>query len=175
MLRRLLLAVAFVCALPAAAPIAAQAVVRPADALSQRLLAVQNAERARAGVAPLEWDPGLAQAAASYARTLAAIGRLQHSPKQARPGQGENLWMGTRGAFTPEQMIGSWIAERSHFRPGIFPNVSTTGNWMDVGHYTALIWPTTTRVGCAIYSSPQWDFLVCRYSPSGNIDGRQVP
>lgn len=159
----------------AAAQLSAPPVVRPADTLSQRLLAAQNTERVRLGLVPLQSDPALAQSAASYARTLAAIGHLQHSPRESRPGQRENLWMGTRGAFTPEQMVGSWIAERRYFRPGIFPNVSTTGNWMDVAHYTTLIWPTTTRVGCAIYSTPQWDFLVCRYSPPGNIDGRQVP
>jgi hypothetical protein len=61
------------------------------------------------------------------------------------------------------------------FVPGVFPAVSRTGNWIDVAHYTQIVWPTTTRVGCAIYSSRSWDFLICRYSPSGNIDGRRVP
>ena len=83
--------------------------------------------------------------------------------------------MGTRGAFTPEQMIASWAEERRMFRPGIFPAVSSTGNWLDVSHYTTMIWPTTTRVGCALYSSASWDFLICRYSPPGNIDGQRVP
>jgi len=83
--------------------------------------------------------------------------------------------MGTRGVFSPEQMIGSWLMERSQFRPGIFPYVSRTGNWLTVAHYTQIVWPTTTRVGCAIHSSRSWDFLICRYSPPGNIDGRRVP
>jgi hypothetical protein len=37
-----------------------------------------------------------------------------------------------------------------------------------------MIWPTTTRVGCALASTPRTDYLVCRYSPAGNIDGRWV-
>lgn len=127
------------------------------------------------GVPPLAWDPALAASAASYGPVLAAIGQLRHSPKDTRPGQRENLWMGTRGAFTPEQMVSTWTAERRFFRPGIFPNVSSTGNWADVAHYTTLIWPTTTRVGCAIHRTPDWDFLICRYSPPGNIDGGAVP
>jgi hypothetical protein len=72
-------------------------------------------------------------------------------------------------------MVSTWTGERRFFRPGIFPNVSTTGNWLDVSHYTTLIWPTTTRVGCSIHRTPDWEFLICRYSPPGNIDGRPVP
>ncbi|MND01029.1 Cysteine-rich secretory protein family protein [compost metagenome] len=71
-------------------------------------------------------------------------------------------------------MVGSWIDERRYFRPGIFPNVSSTGNWLDVGHYSLMLWPTVTAVGCAVHRSPRWDYLICRYSPRGNIDGRRV-
>ena len=140
-----------------------------------RLLASHNIERARVHSPPLQWDPQLAAAAASYGPTLARLGRLQHSPRSSRPGQRENLWMGTRGAFSPEQMVGSWINERRMFRPGVFPNVSRTGNWLDVSHYTQLIWKGTTRVGCAIQPAGQWEYLICRYSPPGNVDGRSVP
>ncbi|HEY1142958.1 MAG TPA: CAP domain-containing protein [Sphingomicrobium sp.] len=155
-----------------AAPLGAAAYYLPSA--SARILAMQNAERARLGVAPLQWDAGLAAAAASYGPTLARLGRLQHSPKQLRPGQHENLWMGTHGAFSPEQMVGAWIAERAYYRPGVFPYVSRTGNWSDVGHYTQMVWRGTTHVGCAIYPTGGWDYLICRYSPPGNVDGRRV-
>ena len=154
----------------AASPALAQ--VAALDPVSARLLAAHNRERAAMGVPPLAWDPVLAASAASYGPTISAIGRLQHSPRQSRPGQRENLWRGTRGAYSPEQMIASWAAEKRYFRSGIFPNVSTTGNWLDVSHYTTMMWPATTRVGCAIYSDRAWDYLICRYSPPGNIDGR---
>jgi hypothetical protein len=145
------------------------------DPASARLLAAHNRARAAAGVSPLVWDPVLARHAAAYGPVLSALGRLQHSPKQSRAGERENLWMGTAGVYSPEQMVGTWLAERRYFRPGIFPAVSATGNWYDVAHYTAIIWPTTSRVGCAIYRRGGWDFLVCRYSPPGNIDSRPVP
>lgn len=143
--------------------------------IGSRLLAMHNFERERMQAAPLQWDPQLAAAAASYGPHLARIGRLQHSPRTNRPGQRENLWMGTRGAYSPEQMVGSWLEEKREFRPGVFPNVSRTGNWEDVAHYTQLISRDTTRVGCAVHQTPQWDFLICRYSPPGNIDGRMMP
>lgn len=130
-----------------------------------------NRERAAYGSPPLAWDEDLARGATAYARILASEGRLRHSAKGERRGQGENLWLGTRGAYAPGAMTGTWLEEKRFFRRGVFPNVSRTGDWRHVGHYTAMIWPTTTRVGCGLASSPRWDVLVCRYSPSGNRDG----
>ena len=143
--------------------------------LDARLLALHNRERAAVGTPALTWDPALATAAAAYAPQLARLGRLVHSPDSARPGQGENLWMGTRGAYSLEEMAGSWAAEKRLFRAGVFPNVSTSRNWSDVGHYTQMIWRSTTRLGCALHRTRRWDFLVCRYAPYGNVDGQPVP
>lgn len=137
-------------------------------------LSDHNRERAAYGVAPLAWDEGLARGAAAYARILASEGQLRHSAKGERAGQGENLWLGTRGAYAPGMMTRTWADEKRFFRRGIFPNVSRTGDWRHVGHYTAMIWPTTTRVGCGLASSPRWDVLVCRYSPAGNRDGVRI-
>jgi hypothetical protein len=143
--------------------------------LEARLLALHNRERASTGAAPLVWDAGLASAAAAYGPALERLGKLAHSPPGIRFGQGENLWMGTRDAYELEEMVGSWAAERSLFRPGFFPTVSTSRNWSDVAHYTQMIWKGTTRVGCAVRKSRKWDFLICRYSPPGNVVGQRVP
>ena len=77
-------------------------------------------------------------------------------------------------AYNFEQMVAGWTSERRWFAPGIFPAVSRSGNWEDVGHYTQMVWPTTTRVGCAMATNAGNDFLVCRYSPAGNVTGRPV-
>jgi hypothetical protein len=143
--------------------------------LATRLLALHNRERQAVGARPLTWDPILASAAAAYGPELGRRGRLVHSASAARPGQGENLWMGTRGAYGLEEMAGSWAAEKRLFRAGTFPDVSTSGRWADVGHYTQMIWRSTTRVGCAVHRSDRWDFLVCRYAPPGNFMGQRVP
>ena len=140
-----------------------------------RILAAHNTERARMGMPPLVWDNELGNAAAAYAQQMAFTGMFQHSNRQARRGTGENLWMGTHGAFNVEAMVAGWAAEKRYFVPGIFPNNSSSGNWEDVGHYTQMIWATTTRIGCAIASTPRIDYLVCRYASAGNIDGHRVP
>lgn len=143
--------------------------------LAQVLLAAHNRERSTVRAPMLRWDTQLAASASVYAAELARRGELVHSSRASRPGQGENLWMGTAGAYSPEQMVQSWANERRMFRPGTFPNVSTSGNWSDVGHYTQMIWRSTTAVGCAIQRSGRWDVLVCRYSPAGNVRGQAVP
>ena len=139
-----------------------------------RVLAAHNAVRAQAGAAGLVWDPALGTAAAKYAVQLAVTNAFQHSDRKARPGTGENLWMGSRGSYSVETMVGGWASERRLFVPGAFPNNSRSGNWADIGHYSQMIWPTTQRIGCALASNATTDYLVCRYWPAGNIDGRLI-
>ena len=143
--------------------------------LPGRLLALHNRERAAIGMPALVWDNRLATAAAAYGPRLAQAGRLAHSPNDARPGQGENLWMGTAGAFSLEEMVGGWAGEKRLFRPGVFPNVSSSGHWADVAHYTQMIWRGTNAVGCALHRGRSDDFLICRYAPAGNVVGQRVP
>lgn len=169
----MLLLVVAGCAPIAPAP---RIVPQPGPMVDPRIiwLNAHNRERAAFGSRPLVWDASLAAQARAYASELAQLGRLQHAPKARRPGQGENLWMGSRGAYVPEAMVASWASERRWFRHGIFPAVSTTGRWSDVGHYTQIVWPRTSRLGCGMASSARWDVLVCRYSPPGNQDGTRI-
>ena len=144
--------------------------------LGERLLAAHNRERAAANLAPLKWDESLAADAEQWGEEMAARDYFEHSPDDpdAEEPQGENLWKGTRGHFAPEDMVGLWIEEKKHFRPGIFPAVSRTGDYEDVGHYTQLMWRSTGQVGCAVTQSDDYDYLVCRYSEAGNVDGERV-
>ncbi len=141
--------------------------------LQNTMMKAHNDARARVGAPKLIWNAELAKDAKSYANTMVRTGKFAHDPQTGRnPRQGENLWVGTRDAYSYVEMVGAWVDERSYFKRGLFPDNSTTGNWGDVGHYTAIIWPTTQRIGCAVSSSGKDDYLVCRYSPAGNIVGR---
>jgi hypothetical protein len=99
------------------------------DNVNARILTAHNAARAEVGAPPLQWDPSLAIAAASYGPSLSRVGHLVHSPRQGRENQRENLWMGQDGRFRPEEMVAAWTDEKRLFYPGAFPNVSRTGNW----------------------------------------------
>jgi hypothetical protein len=139
-----------------------------------RLLAAHNQARAEKGLPPLQWSASLAAAAQPWARTVAGDGKLRHSDKATRPGQGENIWMGTSEFYDLEHMMARFVDEKRVFRPGTFPKVSTTGKWEDVAHYTQIIWPATTEVGCALATANDRDALVCRYSPPGNVFDQPV-
>lgn len=145
------------------------------DNFDQRTLAAHNRERATLGIAPLAWDPELAQDAQRYADHLTRVGYLVHSesdPRDPDP-QGENLWAGTRGHYGVESMVGLWIAEKRNFKPGIFPNNSRTGDLEDVGHYTQVMWRSSKAVGCAVARGAADEFMVCRYSEGGNVIGER--
>ncbi len=139
------------------------------------ILDKQNDERTRYGVAPLKWSLKLSADAQIWAQHLAQTRQFEHADQ---PGgddaSGENLWMGTRSAYMPEEMVGMWLDERSGFVPGNFPKVSRSGRWQEIGHYTQLIWPETRYVGCAVASNSEDDYLVCRYWPAGNVIGENV-
>lgn len=130
-----------------------------------------NLARAEFGVAPVQWSADLAQEAQRWAQHLARQNQIVHSNQKERGGAGENLWMGTRDYFAPAQMIASFVEERKDFITGRFPQVSRTGRWADVGHYTQIVWPQTRKVGCAMASGERFDVLVCRYWPAGNRIG----
>ena len=139
----------------------------------ERVLITQNQARLDLGLEPLNWDPALAQSAQRWADYLASSGRFEHAPENRANPEGENLWAGTKNYFQPEAMVGAWIREKQYFRPGIFPNNSTTGRVEDVGHYTQLVWRDTSQVGCAEAASTREDILVCRYSAAGNYLGER--
>ena len=144
--------------------------IRPADIRMVEIYRIHNSTRAQFGSQPLVWDPALAAAAQSYAGQLARTGQLVHAPRDGRGNSRENLSKGLL-SWSSRQMLGNWLNEQRLFRPGIYPNVSTTGRWDDVSHFTQIVWPKTVKLGCGMADGSGYRWLVCRYSPGGNKDG----
>ena len=139
---------------------------------AKEVLAAHNAERARFGAEPLQWNPALEATATSYANEMAKTGRRVHAARAGRGIERENINQGMIH-WNTGQMLTNWLQERGKFTPGTFPNVCS-GDWSQCGHYTQMIWPTTTDVGCGMASGSGFKWLVCRYSPGGNKDGQAV-
>jgi hypothetical protein len=143
----------------------------------QAMLAEHNGERKKLKLAPLVWDGALAKDAQRWADKLAKENRFDHAHDElSRNKQGENLWMGTANAYSYQEMVFFWLDERKMAKSGVFPDVSRTGNWIDIGHYTQMIWPSTQKMGCAIAHAPKGEdeFLVCRYFLAGNRIGDRL-
>jgi len=160
------------CALVLISPLVMGTADFPAT-FDQRVLSAQNRERLNLGLEPLNWNPALAQSAQEWADHLAQTEQFEHARENPRNPEGENLWAGTRGYYSPEAMVNAWIREKKFFQPGVFPNNSTTGRVEDVGHYTQVVWRATREVGCAKAAGAHEDVLVCRYAEAGNYRGER--
>jgi uncharacterized protein YkwD len=119
----------------------------------------------------LSWSPELAKDALAWAQHLAAIDKGEHD-QSIRGQEGENLWWGTTAAFSYSQMVAMWGNEKKSFKYDTYPNCTTNRSAV-IGHYTQIIWKNTQSVGCALVGNGHNDFLVCRYSPPGNVVGEK--
>jgi Cysteine-rich secretory protein family len=134
----------------------------------QEMLDAQNKYRAEVGVPPLQWSDDQAASAQDWANQLAAAQQLSHN----RAGQNVASGGGTAGGFSAGQLVDLWGSEKQNFRNNAFPDISTTGNWSDAGHYSQLVWRNTTSVGCGLATGQDGsNYLVCNYDPAGNVVG----
>jgi hypothetical protein len=145
---------------------AAHGQAEPADIAA--LLAAHNEYRTGIGLPPLQWSASLAARAQGWAEHIAVTGQLVHS------GAGQNLAWGTAGGFSLTDLVALWGHERGNFTDGIFPEISSTGNWADAGHYSQLVWAATRQVGCGLAKGGGRDILVCDYDPPGNVAGERA-
>ncbi|MGN6822259.1 MAG: CAP domain-containing protein [Candidatus Nitrosocosmicus sp.] len=93
--------------------------------------------------------------------------------------------MGNREVPTTAHLVQLWVNEKNG--PPVYDDHPfQRTNDHRYGHYTQMVWRTTTAVGCATATSGgpvsashgggsgNIIYLVCRYSPQGNIIG-QMP
>lgn len=141
-----------------------------------QMLAAHNAPRRAVGVADLRWSPALATSAQRWAETLLRENRFEHSSRRDRNNAGENLATTTSstsgGAYsTPTRAISGWIDERADYDAAA--NLCRSGRVC--GHYTQVVWRTTTDVGCGLArtADSRREVWVCHYSPAGNVVGQR--
>jgi uncharacterized protein YkwD len=143
-------------------------------------LQVHNDARKEVGVTELSWSNSLAEDALLWAKNLALKDDMYHSSNESRPGQGENLsysYRSSNGNPTFSETPGkeastAWYNEIKDYT---YAEIGSSKNAnVVIGHYTQMIWNTTTEVGMARAVSTSGSvYVVARYSPQGNWIGRQ--
>ena len=126
-----------------------------------------NNFRCMHGAKPLTWDEGIAVKAAEYIYPLT---RMKHDDclfECQTPSQGENLYWNSRKAEAEASVVG-WYSEVHDCKGGQNQFTANDGCMEPavpgrmVGHFTALIWDTAARLGCAF--SRDNKLIICRYA-----------
>jgi len=139
---------------------------------TETLIRLHNKARADVGVGPLVWLKSLAEYAQSWADHLAATRcRIEHRPYSGKWKQrhGENLFVGTSGYYGVADAVKAWESEKSlyHGKP------LNSSNWYPSGHYTQMVWRSTSHIGCAKAECGGNVIIVCNYDPPGNVLGQK--
>ncbi len=135
----------------------------------QAILSYHNQVRASVKVPPLHWSKQLSEHAANSIARLASKGcELSHGKDS---NYGENLFMSTsdQNHETVITAAKEWESEKINYAG----EPLNKANWSQSGHYTQMVWRSTTELGCAKAVCGGKLIVACNYSPAGNILGEE--
>ncbi|XP_074659434.1 uncharacterized protein LOC141912114 [Tubulanus polymorphus] len=141
-----------------------------AGSLSSVGLSEHNRVRSHYPVPKMRWSGSIANMAQNYANGCSS----RHSTRSQRQGTGENIYMSSMANMDPaeaiKQAIESWESEKADY------DINSNYCGSVCGHFTQLIWKTSTEVGCGVGNCPHsmWKtFVVCNYKGPGNYYGEK--
>jgi pathogenesis-related protein 1 len=142
--------------------------------------AAHNAVRAAASpvptppLAPLCWNASVASVAQSWADACT----WRHNPNLSNLGENIAAFGGNHSVSAGPDAVNFWAEEASDYQ---YSSNSCSGV---CGHYTQIVWRSTTEVGCGVrvcttgspfdsHSGATWTMVVCDYRPPGNFRGQR--
>lgn len=154
----------------------------PQPASMDGMLEAHNQVRAEVAVMPLTWSGRMESYAQEWASHLANNNSctMEHRSNLNQIGMGENLFWASPRVWsdgrvelqdvTPAQVALDWAGEKADY--DYASNSCAPGK--QCGHYTQMVWRSTTEVGCAMAVCPdKGQIWVCNYNPPGNYPGQQ--
>lgn len=147
---------------------------------AREMISAHNTIRISASPTPnpalpvLTWSDSVAATAQAWADQC----KFEHNPNLGNLKLGENIFAATPQSTTTAGVVQSWGSEASFYDYG----THSCAPGKQCGHYTQIVWRSTTQVGCATKvcnkNSPfsgftQWQLWVCDYSPPGNYSGQR--
>ncbi|XP_013407813.1 cysteine-rich venom protein ophanin-like [Lingula anatina] len=110
------------------------------------------------------WDDELAAGAQAWANNC----NFGHSGGN----YGENLY-GSTAPPGATAAVDSWDNEKQWYT--LSSNTCNPPPGKSCGHYTQVVWAASNKLGCGMKKcttgSSTWYYVVCRYSPAGNVKG----
>jgi pathogenesis-related protein 1 len=154
----------------------------PVSVDPKAFITAHNKWRSEVGVTEkLSYSQELAVSAQTWADTLKLTNQCQMHHSKPDGKYGENIfwasalnWSDGRKELqkvSPKKVVDSWGREKADYKYA--KNSCTPGKMC--GHYTQMVWRTTTTVGCAmaICENTQQQVWVCQYQPAGNWVGKK--
>ncbi|VVT46968.1 uncharacterized protein SAPINGB_P001477 [Magnusiomyces paraingens] len=127
------------------------------DSFASECLSTHNKYRALHSAPDLTWNSTLSDYAQNYLNGQNCVFAHSGGP------YGENIAMGYSSA---SDAIAAWYNEEDLYDYSSGQYSSSTG------HFTQIVWTSTTALGCATYDcGSSGSFLVCEYYPAGNVIG----
>ncbi|WCJ19107.1 Pathogenesis-related protein 1 [Euphorbia peplus] len=115
-----------------------------------------NEAREAVGVPPIKWDPKLAEYAKETASRHKKYCELEHSMGPYT----ENIAGGTGDVMTGTDATNMWVGEKQ-----FWDSQSQTCYNVECGHYTSIVDPRNTKMGCAKITCPNGGLIFqCDYS-----------
>jgi pathogenesis-related protein 1 len=128
-----------------------------------------NTERSslNKGIPNVSWNNTVAAYAQNYAKMRKGDCKLVHSGGP----YGENLFWGKGADFSGKDAVNSWISEKQYYDY----NTNTCASGHVCGHYTQVVWRSSTQIGCArvVCDNNGGIFIICNYYPPGNFVGQK--
>ncbi|XP_066935561.1 Golgi-associated plant pathogenesis-related protein 1-like [Clytia hemisphaerica] len=133
-------------------------------------LAAHNAKRAlHKDTPPMTYDMDLAKRAQTYAEYMLENKQWKHDPYRKhgyKGGVGENLFWSSSAFKSSTHGVNAWYNEIKNYNFG-----TGKSNGGVIGHFTQLVWDSSTILGCGVARGTGGTYLVSRYRPAGNYRG----
>ncbi len=133
-----------------------------ANEFENSLLSAHNRLRAQHNSPPLKWSKAAAAKAKEWAEHLVRSGKLEHG-NHTDMGQNLAYRSGDGGGLTGEGATDMWYQEIHSY------NYNQPGFGSNTGHFTQVVWASTTHVGAALAKDGNKSVVVANYLPPGNI------
>ncbi|BFF95575.1 Golgi-associated plant pathogenesis-related protein 1 [Drosophila madeirensis] len=131
------------------------------EQFAQECLNAHNKYRALHHAPPLRLSAKLNALATNWAQHLLANNRMEH---RQNSGYGENIYMAMGGNMSASDAVDSWYKEINQY------DWHSPAFRMGTGHFTQVVWKTSTELGVGFAKRGNVIYVVCNYNPPGNYN-----